>query len=86
MAEPCAPTRALAIVSVKGWLFLLLGITGGGLGVLFALLAEVVSWPDAKLFIVLGIAIGIAVSAVLASNLIITKKTRRIHPNGDSRP
>lgn len=66
-AEP-GPAR-----SQRLWLFLLLGFTGGGIGVLLALYFGAPSWPDARLFIVTGIALGIGLASALAPNLLRPK-------------
>lgn len=73
MAQSPAPSQSAAKGSGKTLLFLLLGLAGGGLGALLALFAGAASWSDAKLFIVLGVAIGIALAAALAPNLLHTK-------------
>lgn len=59
--------------SQRACLYLLLGFTGGGLGAMWALSAGAASWPDAKLFIVLCVAIGIALAVALAPNLLTTQ-------------
>lgn len=59
--------------SQRFWLFLLLGFTGGGIGALLALVFGMSSWPDARLFILSGIAIGIGLASVLAPNLLKKK-------------
>ena len=61
-------------------ILLLLGFTGAGLGALFAMYFGAASWPDAKLFIVLGVAIGIALAAALAPNLLHSKDREAIAP------
>ncbi|MGS5089719.1 hypothetical protein ACVC7V_24815 [Hydrogenophaga sp. A37] len=67
--------------SQRAWLYLLLGFTGGGLGALLALFAGAASWPDAKLFIVLGVAIGIALAVALAPNLLKPRHREASAPN-----
>lgn len=62
-------------------IFLLLGFTGAGLGALFAMHFGATSWPDAKLFIVLGVAIGIALAAALAPNLLKLRHREASAPN-----
>ena len=59
--------------SQRLWLFLLLGFTGGGIGALLALFFGASSWPDARLFILSGIAIGLGLASVLAPNLLKEK-------------
>lgn len=57
------------------WLFVLLGFTGGGVGALLALFFGIKNWLDARLFILSGIAIGLALAVALAPNL-LTRKPR----------
>ncbi|MDQ7746258.1 hypothetical protein [Hydrogenophaga pseudoflava] len=64
-----APTRS----NWRVWLYLLLGFTGGGIGALFALFFGASSWPDARLFILSGIAIGLGLASFLAPNLLSPK-------------
>lgn len=46
---------------------------GGGIGTLSALYVGMSSWPDARLFILSGVAIGLGLAAVLAPNLLSPK-------------
>lgn len=50
-----------------------LGFTGGGVGVLFALLFGASSWPDARLFVLSGVALGLGLASFLAPNLLSPK-------------
>lgn len=53
--------------SHRVWLFLLLGFCGGGAGVLLALLLGFETWHGgARLFLWGGIAVGVAIAAVLS--------------------
>lgn len=81
MAESRDTSQSHSTQSQRVWLFLILGFTCGGLGVLLALFAGAASWPDAKLFIVLGVAIGIALAVALAPNLLKLKHREAIAPN-----
>lgn len=47
-----------------------LGCIGGGIGVLAALFLGMSSWPDARLFIASGVALGIGLASFLAPNLL----------------
>lgn len=64
---PDHSSETSSLQSQRAWLHLVAGFTGGGLGALWALFAGAASWPDAKLFIALGVAIGIAVAAALGT-------------------
>lgn len=57
----------------RAWLFPLMTFTGGGIGALLALVFGMSSWPDARLFILLGIAVGLGLASVLAPNLLKPK-------------
>lgn len=47
-----------------------LGFIGGGIGTLVALYLGMASWPDARLFILSGIALGLGLASALAPNLL----------------
>lgn len=81
MAEPRDTSQSHSTRSQRVWLFLILGFTGSGVGVLLALFFGMSSWPDAKLFIVLGVAIGIALAVALAPNLLKSKHREASAPN-----
>lgn len=70
MPDPRDPYQSRPANLSRLWLFLLLGFTGGGVGVLLALYFGISSWPDARLFILTGIALGIGLASVLAPNLL----------------
>lgn len=63
------------------WLFVLLGFTGGGIGALLALFFGITNWPGARLFTLSGIAIGLALAAALAPNLLTTQVREASAPN-----
>lgn len=50
-----------------------LGFIDAGIGTLLALYAGVSSWPDARLFILPGAAIGLGLASFLAPNLLKPK-------------
>lgn len=70
MTKPDLPAGTSRATSHRAWLFLLLGFCGGGAGVLLALLLGVETWyGGARLFLWGGIAVGVAIAAVLARRL-----------------
>ena len=73
MVDPRNASRPGSAQSSRAWLYLLLGLTGGGIGVLLALVFGMSSWPDARLFILSGIAIGLGLASFLAPNLLKPK-------------
>lgn len=73
MVDPRNAFRPGSTQSSRAWLYLLLGFTGGGIGALLALVFGMSSWPDARLFILSGIAIGLGLASFLAPNLLKPK-------------
>ena len=73
MTEPMDTSRSRSAQSQRAWLYLILGLTGGGIGALLALVFGMSSWPDARLFILSGIAIGLGLAPFLAPNLLSPK-------------
>lgn len=57
----------------RACLFPLMTFTGSGIGALLALVFGRSSWPDARLFILSGAAIGLGLASVLAPNLLSPK-------------
>lgn len=73
MTEPLDNSRSCSPQSQRVWLYPLLGFSGGGIGTLVALYLGMTSWPDARLFVVSGVAIGLGLAAGLAPNLLSPK-------------
>lgn len=73
MTEPMGTSRSRSAQSQRAWLYLILGLTGGGIGTLVALYVGASSWPDARLFILSGVAIGLGLASFLAPNLLSPK-------------
>lgn len=73
MTEPVDTSRSRSAQSQRAWLYLILGLTGGGIGTLVALYVGVSSWPDARLFILSSVAIGLGLASSLAPNLLSPK-------------
>jgi H+/Cl- antiporter ClcA len=69
------------VVNRRVLLFLLLGFIGGGIGALLALFFGIRNWPDARLIILSGIAIGLALAAALAPNLLTPQDREASAPN-----
>lgn len=70
MTEPPDNSHSCSPQSQCVWLYPLLGFIGGGIGTLVALYLGMTSWPDARLFVLSGVAIGLGLAAVLAPNLL----------------
>lgn len=67
MTEPDSSPDTSRETSQRVRLFVLLGFCGGGAGVLLALLLGIENWySGARLFLWGGIAVGVALAAVLA--------------------
>ncbi len=78
MTKPDLSADSARAKSRRVWLFLLLGFCGGGTGVLLALLLGIETWSGgARLFLWGGIALGVAVAAVLAPRLIPSTPSHR---------
>lgn len=73
MAESRDTTRTDSTKRQRIWIYVLLGFAGGGIGTFLALLFGMSSWSDARLFVVSGIALGLALASTLAPNLLITR-------------
>lgn len=61
---PCLTTRTLdgeSKLTESHLVTVLLALAGGGAGVLLARWVGIVSWPDAKLYIVVGITLGVLI-------------------------
>jgi hypothetical protein len=80
MAEPRDTSQSHSTRSQRVWLFLILGFTGSGVGALLALYFGMSSWPDARLFVMVGAASGLALASALAPNLLKPRHREAIAP------
>jgi H+/Cl- antiporter ClcA len=79
MTDSLDNSRSHSIQAQRVWLYLLLGFAGGGIGALLALYVGVTSWPDARLFVLSGVAIGLGLASLLAPSL-LKEKHREASP------